>query len=163
MAEEHFKAEISALNRAYSSCPGVKSRQEANCAGKTETTTEGCVTGLLLSPGAVFAFDACPEAPLTSSMHKILTTTSRAHVLTGPWAFLLQTQLLPIGEAHFNGKQLLSLTPLPGCCGKSCPDTQTLITQGAYLWLELFFWENPLCQHQGLLGAFYLRRASGEV
>lgn len=38
-----------------------------------------------------------------------------------------------------------ALTPKPG-----------IITQGAYLWLELFFWENPLCQHQGLLGAFYL-------
>lgn len=78
------------------------------------------------APGAVFPSEACPEAVLTSSTHKILTTTGRAHVLTGPWAFLLQTQLLPIGEAHLNGKQLLLLAPLPGCCGKSCPDTQAL-------------------------------------
>lgn len=74
------------------------------------------------APGAVFA----SEAALTSSTHKILTTTGRTYVLTGPWAFLLQTQLLPIAEAHFNGKQLLLLTPLPGCCGKSCPDTHAL-------------------------------------
>lgn len=37
-----------------------------------------------------------------------------------------------------------------------------IIAQGAYLWPDLFFWENPLCRHQGLLGAFYLQRASGE-
>lgn len=78
------------------------------------------------APGAVFPSEACPEAALTSGMHKILTSTGRDHVLTGPWAFLLQTHLLPIGEAHFNGKQLLSLAHLPGCCSNSCPDTQVL-------------------------------------
>lgn len=62
------------------------------------------------APGAVFPSEACPEAVLTSCMHKILSATGRAHVLTGPWAFLLQIQLLPTGEVHFNGKDFLLLT-----------------------------------------------------
>lgn len=118
----------------------------------------------LSAPVAVFPSEACPEPADLIHAQDFHRYTGRAHVLTGPWAFLLQTHLLPIGEAHFNGKQLLSLAHLPGCCSKSCPDTRScIITQGAYLWLELFFWENPLCRHQGLLGAFYLQRASGEV